>query len=122
ENEYLAGDKKAFFGKDFCVKTYILNSDSLSVLNRFFRSENSPKYMTSKNPNSFSVTFLAGAIAGISEILVMYPLDVVIHQVLFMGRLMVNKVKTRFQLSVGRSEYTGMMDCLISIVKKEGYS
>lgn len=61
--------------------------------------------MTSKNPNSFSVTFLAGAIAGISEILVMYPLDV---------------VKTRFQLSVGRSEYTGMMDCLISIVKKEG--
>ncbi|CCJ29246.1 unnamed protein product [Pneumocystis jirovecii] len=63
--------------------------------------------MTSKNPNSFSVTFLAGAIAESTyqfffsvQILVMYPLDV---------------VKTRFQLSVGRSEYTGMMDCLISM-------
>ncbi|KAG5437281.1 hypothetical protein PCANB_001074 [Pneumocystis canis] len=63
--------------------------------------------MVSDEKTSFSVTFLAGAIAGVSEILVMYPLDV---------------VKTRFQLAVGKSEYSGMMDCLVSIVKKEGAS
>ncbi|KAG4305750.1 hypothetical protein PORY_000660 [Pneumocystis oryctolagi] len=75
--------------------------------------------MTSKDQVSFSVTFLAGAVAGISEILVMYPLDVVTENTLYIGSF---KVKTRFQLSVGSSEYTGMMNCLVSIVKKEGVS
>ncbi|OLL25302.1 putative mitochondrial 2-oxodicarboxylate carrier [Neolecta irregularis DAH-3] len=60
----------------------------------------------------FSVTFAAGAIAGVSEILTMYPLDV---------------VKTRFQLQVGKAtpgqeQYTGMTDCVKKIIKNEGFS
>lgn len=62
--------------------------------------------MISTTSIPFSVTFLAGSLAGISEILVMYPLDV---------------VKTRFQLNSAKSEYNGIMDCLFSIVKKEGF-
>ncbi|KAH3673637.1 hypothetical protein WICMUC_003540 [Wickerhamomyces mucosus] len=50
------------------------------------------------------------AVAGVSEILVMYPLDV---------------VKTRIQLQVGsgaKAEYSGVVDCLTKIVKNEGPS
>ena len=50
-------------------------------------------------------SFVAGAIAGVSEILIMYPLDV---------------VKTRSQLFVGKS--IGIIDSLNSIVKQEGLS
>jgi solute carrier family 25 (mitochondrial 2-oxodicarboxylate transporter), member 21 len=55
----------------------------------------------------FQYQFAAGAIAGVTEILVMYPLDV---------------VKTRFQLQVkGTGEqYTGMLDCFQKIIKNEG--
>ncbi|KAL2314457.1 putative mitochondrial 2-oxodicarboxylate carrier [Schizosaccharomyces pombe] len=53
----------------------------------------------------FPVTFAAGAVAGISEVLTLYPLDV---------------VKTRMQLSVGKSDYNGTFDCLKKIVKNEG--
>ncbi|KAG0681321.1 hypothetical protein C6P40_004810 [Pichia californica] len=59
-------------------------------------------------PLPFHYQFLAGAVAGISEILTMYPLDV---------------VKTRIQLQVGSgktAEYTGVLDCLKKIVKNEG--
>lgn len=55
--------------------------------------------------------FAAGAVAGISEILTMYPLDV---------------VKTRFQLQVGKTTgpegYTSILDCFRKIVKQEGFS
>lgn len=51
----------------------------------------------------FSITFFSGAVAGISEILLMYPLDV---------------VKTRSQLKIGKME--GFMSHLSLIVKKEG--
>ncbi|KAL7276347.1 hypothetical protein RUND412_000650 [Rhizina undulata] len=58
----------------------------------------------------FSVTFAAGAIAGISEILTMYPLDV---------------VKTRVQLqdntAKGADRYNGMVDCFRKIIKNEGH-
>lgn len=59
-------------------------------------------------PLPFQYQFFAGAIAGISEILTMYPLDV---------------VKTRIQLQVGnaaQAEYSGVADCLAKIVKNEG--
>ncbi|AET41607.1 uncharacterized protein Ecym_8329 [Eremothecium cymbalariae DBVPG len=55
--------------------------------------------------------FIAGAVAGVSEILVMYPLDV---------------VKTRMQLQVADSaagrHYTGVINCLKRIVVEEGTS
>ncbi|KAK3316436.1 mitochondrial carrier domain-containing protein [Apodospora peruviana] len=66
---------------------------------------------TEKAPLPFVYTFMAGAIAGVSEILVMYPLDV---------------VKTRVQLqtkgAVGNDAYNGMFDCFQKIVKHEGFS
>ncbi|CDK25458.1 unnamed protein product [Kuraishia capsulata CBS 1993] len=61
-------------------------------------------------PLPFVYQFAAGAIAGVSEILVMYPLDV---------------VKTRIQLQVGtgaQAEYSGIVDCVTKIVKNEGFS
>jgi len=62
-------------------------------------------------PIPFSVSFAAGAVAGISEILTMYPLDV---------------VKTRVQLqdksAVGVDRYNGMVDCFRKIIKNEGFS
>jgi len=54
----------------------------------------------------------AGAVAGVAEILVMYPLDV---------------VKTRLQLQLtgaaaaGAPVYTSVPDCLAQIIKKEGF-
>jgi len=68
--------------------------------------------MADKNiPIPFSVTFAGGAIAGISEILTMYPLDV---------------VNTRVQLqdhtAVGNDRYNGMVDCFKKIIKHEGFS
>lgn len=56
----------------------------------------------------FQYQFAAGAIAGVTEILIMYPLDV---------------VKTRFQLQVAGSgeQYSSMLDCLSKIVKNEGW-
>jgi solute carrier family 25 2-oxodicarboxylate transporter 21 len=62
-------------------------------------------------PLPFVYTFMAGAIAGVSEILVMYPLDV---------------VKTRVQLqtagATGADAYSGMLDCFQKIVRNEGFS
>ncbi|KAL1919112.1 uncharacterized protein VTP21DRAFT_2493 [Calcarisporiella thermophila] len=62
----------------------------------------------SQKPLPFVYQFLAGAIAGVSEILVMYPLDV---------------VKTRFQLQVGtggKDGYSSITDCFQKIIKSEG--
>ncbi|KAH7124132.1 mitochondrial 2-oxodicarboxylate carrier protein-like protein [Dendryphion nanum] len=59
----------------------------------------------------FQYQFAAGAVAGISEILVMYPLDV---------------VKTRIQLQHGKATdgqgYTGVIDCFRKIIRNEGMS
>ena len=59
-------------------------------------------------PLPFHYQFFAGAVAGISEILTMYPLDV---------------VKTRIQLQVGSgaaAEYSGVVDCFTKIIRNEG--
>jgi len=62
-------------------------------------------------PLPFVYQFMAGAVAGVSEILIMYPLDV---------------VKTRVQLqtsaAVGNDRYNGMVDCFRKIIKHEGAS
>ncbi|KAL7924878.1 mitochondrial carrier domain-containing protein [Trichoderma austrokoningii] len=68
--------------------------------------------MAEEKPLPFQYQFAAGAIAGVSEILVMYPLDV---------------IKTRIQLQTGTGAaggeaYTGMLDCFQKIVKTEGFS
>jgi len=57
-------------------------------------------------PLPFIYQFGAGAIAGVSEILVMYPLDV---------------VKTRQQLD-NTGAYNGTIKCLKKIIKEEGFS
>ncbi|ORX56796.1 mitochondrial carrier [Hesseltinella vesiculosa] len=61
--------------------------------------------MAQEQPLPFHFQFLAGAIAGISEISIFYPLDV---------------VKTRAQLSSGAS--VGIVETLKGIVSKEGFS
>ncbi|PTB69105.1 mitochondrial 2-oxoglutarate/2-oxoadipate transporter-like protein [Trichoderma citrinoviride] len=67
--------------------------------------------MAEEKPLAFQYQFAAGAIAGVSEILVMYPLDV---------------VKTRVQLQTGSGTgaeaYNGMLDCFKKIIKNEGFS
>ncbi|KAK7721517.1 hypothetical protein SLS57_005197 [Botryosphaeria dothidea] len=66
---------------------------------------------TDQKPLPFVYQFAAGAVAGVSEILVMYPLDV---------------VKTRVQLQTGKGAgeeaYNGMLDCFRKIIKHEGFS
>ncbi|TFK66848.1 mitochondrial carrier [Pluteus cervinus] len=57
-----------------------------------------------RKPLPFVANFAAGAIAGVSEILTFYPLDV---------------VKTRMQLETGKSTQ-GLVGTLRSIVKEEG--
>ncbi|KAG1200650.1 hypothetical protein G6F35_012356 [Rhizopus arrhizus] len=56
-----------------------------------------------QKPLPFGYQFLAGAIAGVSEILVMYPLDV---------------VKTRAQLNTGSS--SGIVHTITTMIKTEG--
>ncbi|SCV05776.1 LANO_0H14928g1_1 [Lachancea nothofagi CBS 11611] len=66
--------------------------------------------MSDALPLPFRYQFAAGAVAGISEILVMYPLDM---------------VKTRMQLQVkggAGPHYNGVLDCLKQIVAREGAS
>lgn len=66
--------------------------------------------MSTDKPLPFIYQFAAGAVAGVSEILVMYPLDV---------------VKTRVQLQtgtgVGGDHYNGMVDCFRKIIRNEGF-
>ncbi|OAQ93537.1 mitochondrial substrate/solute carrier [Purpureocillium lilacinum] len=67
--------------------------------------------MSQEKPLPFAYQFAAGAVAGVSEILLMYPLDV---------------AKTRIQLQTGKGggaeAYNGMLDCFRKIIKTEGFS
>jgi len=60
---------------------------------------------STKKPLPFYVTFTAGAIAGVSEILTFYPLDV---------------VKTRMQLERGKTS-TSLLGSFRSIIREEGF-
>ncbi|KNC97496.1 uncharacterized protein SPPG_07411 [Spizellomyces punctatus DAOM BR117] len=60
---------------------------------------------TEVKPLPVHYSLAAGAIAGVTEILAMYPLDV---------------VKTRFQLTVGKAESNSILGTFKSIVKSEG--
>lgn len=62
--------------------------------------------MSGEKPLPFQYQFAAGAVAGVSEILVMYPLDV---------------VKTRQQLD-STNAYKGTLQSIKKIVKEEGAS
>ncbi|KAL4969043.1 putative mitochondrial 2-oxodicarboxylate carrier protein [Aspergillus stella-maris] len=71
--------------------------------------------MSSSNgqaPLPFGYQFIAGAVAGVSEVIIRYPLDV---------------VKTRVQLqqgagAAGEEGYNGMLDCFRKIIRNEGAS
>ncbi|PCH42960.1 mitochondrial carrier [Wolfiporia cocos MD-104 SS10] len=60
---------------------------------------------TNRKPLPFIANFTAGAIAGISEILTFYPLDV---------------VKTRMQLETGKAKH-GLVGSFQAIIKEEGF-
>lgn len=66
--------------------------------------------MSTDKPLPFIYQFAAGAVAGVSEILVMYPLDVVKTRVQIQGKAPV----------AGQDFYTGMGDCFRKIIKNEG--
>ncbi|EPZ31003.1 mitochondrial carrier [Rozella allomycis CSF55] len=61
--------------------------------------------MSENNPLPFYLQFTAGAIAGVSEICAMYPLDV---------------VKTRLQLKLGNS-HSSILDTFKKIIRNEGF-
>ncbi|KAF2857822.1 mitochondrial carrier [Piedraia hortae CBS 480.64] len=68
--------------------------------------------MATDKPLPFVYQFAAGAVAGVSEILVMYPLDVIKTRVQLQGKVPVP----------GQDHYTGMLDCFKKILKNEGPS
>ncbi|KAK4547341.1 hypothetical protein LTR36_000997 [Oleoguttula mirabilis] len=68
--------------------------------------------MSTDKPLPFIYQFAAGAVAGVSEILIMYPLDVVKTRVQIQGRVPVP----------GQDHYTSMVDCFRKIVQNEGFS
>ncbi|SDA02478.1 BZ3501_MvSof-1269-A2-R1_Chr12-3g03622 [Microbotryum saponariae] len=73
-------------------------------------SNDSTPVARSRKPLPFVYQFTAGAIAGVTELLCLYPLDV---------------VKTRMQLQVGKpvagaEHYNGMVDCFKKIIAREG--
>ncbi|KAF2722772.1 mitochondrial carrier [Polychaeton citri CBS 116435] len=68
--------------------------------------------MSSEKPLPFIYQFAAGAVAGVSEILIMYPLDVVKTRIQIQGRVPVP----------GQDHYTSMVDCFRKIVTNEGPS
>lgn len=79
-------------------------------------------------PLPFHLQFVAGGIAGVSEIMVMYPLDgtwrtacwAVVHGIVY--DMIV--VKTRFQIQVGTGGaegYTSITDCFRKIIQQEGW-
>ncbi|RMZ92445.1 hypothetical protein DV736_g315, partial [Chaetothyriales sp. CBS 134916] len=65
-----------------------------------------------EKPLGFGYQLTAGAIAGVSEILLMYPLDVVKTRVQLQGKVPVP----------GQDYYTSMVDCFRKIITNEGPS
>ncbi|KAJ3276424.1 hypothetical protein HDV01_005047 [Terramyces sp. JEL0728] len=72
-----------------------------------------PKLTAEEKPLPFKYSLFCGAVAGVSEILTMYPLDGNHNLTLV--------VKTRFQIQVGHAEYSSILDCFQKMVKNEGF-
>ncbi|KAI7220718.1 hypothetical protein KC333_g2174 [Hortaea werneckii] len=68
--------------------------------------------MSTEKPLPFVYQFAAGAVAGVSEILIMYPLDVIKTRVQLQGKTAIP----------GQDHYSGMVDCFRKIVANEGAS
>lgn len=68
--------------------------------------------MATEKPLPFIYQFTAGAIAGVSEILIMFPLDTIKTRIQIQGRVPVP----------GQDHYNGMVDCFRKIVANEGFS
>lgn len=66
---------------------------------------------SSPKPLPFIYTFSAGAIAGVTELLCLYPLDVVKTRIQLQGKVTV----------AGQDSYNGMVDCFQKIIKTEGF-
>ncbi|OMJ18879.1 putative mitochondrial 2-oxodicarboxylate carrier [Smittium culicis] len=73
-----------------------------------------------EQPLPFAFQFTAGAIAGVSEILCMYPLDA--FTILFKNHTTTNLIKTRLMLQVGTGgdQYKSIFDAFKRIIKEEG--
>ncbi|RMZ80287.1 hypothetical protein DV738_g2821, partial [Chaetothyriales sp. CBS 135597] len=69
-----------------------------------------PTMATAEKPLGFGYQLTAGAVAGVSEILLMYPLDVVKTRVQLQGKVPVP----------GQDYYTSMLDCFQKIIRNEG--
>ncbi|GMM34958.1 mitochondrial 2-oxodicarboxylate carrier [Saccharomycopsis crataegensis] len=77
--------------------------------------------MTSQDtrPLPFVYQFISGAVAGISEILLMYPLDVVKTRLQLQG---LSSSPAKAGAATTTTHYTGIIDCVTKIVKLEGPS
>ncbi|MBW0480375.1 hypothetical protein O181_020090 [Austropuccinia psidii MF-1] len=62
-------------------------------------------------PLPFIYTFAAGATAGVTELLCLYPLDVVKTRIQLQGKIPIP----------GQESYNGMVDCFQKIIKTEGF-
>lgn len=87
--------------------------------------------MASEQPLPFVYQFMAGAVAGVSEILVMYPLDVVktrvydlskrVRATVFVAVLTGDRRQIQGRVPIpGQDHYNSMVDCFRKIIANEG--
>lgn len=72
---------------------------------------------TERKPLPFIYQFTAGAIAGVTEILCLYPLDVVKTRI----QLQVRLTPAQVEAGLASDQYNGMVDAFRKIIQKEGF-